>query len=534
VSAERGETRGVGQPHAGDAEQAGTSGGGTPPVPGLGSVLRRGAALSVLALGGVQVVTLVQTLVLARLLTPAEVGAFAAGTAVGLLMMVFAEGALTQALIQRDGDVRDAADTVFWVTLGGAVLIALVIVAGGPLIGDLFGDPDAGVVAAATAGSLVLHALTHVPEALMQRRLDFRRRLIVDPIGALAFAVVAVALAAAGWGIWALVTAQYATVTACLLAGWLLAGWRPGHGRPSLRLWREMAVYGLPLVLGSMVERGRDAVEMAVVGRVLDASAVGNYRYGRRIGSLPATVVVEAGGFVLFPAFARLAGDPERVRRAFLRALTWIWTLALPVAAAMAALGEPLAVLLLGEPWRGAGVVLTAMAGFGLGQAVNAVTHELLKGVGQSARINWITAAGLASGIGLLLALVPWGLTGVGLAVSGAALVVAVTGLGLVRSVLGVGAREFAGRLLPPAVAAIAALVVVAVLERSVVRADTWSTAAGLGLVVAETLLLGMLYFAALHVVAPGLARGARSALRGAVRRGRRAVTGRGDRASSD
>ncbi|QYN34473.1 oligosaccharide flippase family protein [Pseudonocardia sp. DSM 110487] len=483
-------------------------------VPALGSVLRRGAALSVLALGAVQVITFGQTLVLARLLTPAEVGAFAAGTALGLLLMVLAEGALTQALIQRDGDVRDAADTVFWATLAGAVLAALAVLAAAPLVTELFDDPAAGAVAAATAGALVLHSLTHVPEALMQRRLDFRRRIVVDPIGALVFAVVAVAMSATGWGVWALVVAQYAMVSACVLAGWVLSGWRPGRGRFSPRLWWAMASYGYPLVLGSLVERGRDVLEIAVVGRALDASAVGNYRYGRRIAVLPATVVVEAGGFVLFPAFARLAGDPERIREAFLRALTWIWFLALPVAAALAVCGEALAVLLLGEPWRGAGVVLTAMAGFGLGQAVTAVVTEVMKGVGRSVRINWMTGAGLVSGVGLLIVLVPWGLPGVGLAVSGAAIVVALTGLAMVRSVVGVSGRALAARMLPATAAAVVAAVAVGFLERTIVRADTWPVPAGLGLVAAETLLLGAIYLAALHVVAPGLARAVRDAAR--------------------
>ena len=55
-----------------------------------------------------------------------------------------------------------------------------------------------------TAGALVLHSLTNVPDALMQRRFDFRRRLIIDPAMTLAFAVVAVGAAAAGLGVWAL------------------------------------------------------------------------------------------------------------------------------------------------------------------------------------------------------------------------------------------------------------------------------------------------------------------------------------------
>jgi O-antigen/teichoic acid export membrane protein len=477
------------------------------PTGALGARLRRGAALSGAALAVVQLVTFGQTLVLARLLSPAEVGLFAAGTVLGVFLMVVAEGALSQALIQRGGDVRDAAETVFWVTFGGAAVMAAGVLAAAPLVAAVFGDPTAGAIAAVTSGTMVLYALTHVPEALMQRRLDFRRRVVVDPAAAATFALVAVVFAVLGHGVWALVIAQYAMVTVRLVVGSLLAGWRPGRGRPSLRLWWEMARFGVPLLVGSLVERGRDALELAVVGRALDTSALGNYRYGRRIAVLPGVLVIEAGAFVLFPAFARIADDPDRLKQAFLRALAAIWSVALPVAGAIVACGQALAVLLLGDPWRGAGVVLTAMAGLGVGQALNAVTVEAMKGAGHSARINWMTGVGLVSGVGLLVLLVPLGLVGVGLAVSGAALAVGLTGLCLVRTVVRVSTSELAARLVPPIVAVAPTAAAVAILERWVVQAATWPTWIGLGLVAAEVLAVGLAYCAVLHLVAPELTR---------------------------
>jgi PST family polysaccharide transporter len=133
-----------------------------------------------------------------------------------------------------------------------------------------------------------------------------------------------------------------------------------------------------------------------------------------------------------------------------------------------------------------------------------------------------MTGAGLVSGVGLLVVLVPWGLPGVGLAVSGGALVVALTGLAMVRTVVGVSGRELTGRMLPAAAAAVVALLAVGLLERTVVHADTWSVPVGLGLVAAEALLLGAIYLAALHVVAPGLARTVRDAARAWGRRGKK------------
>ena len=92
----------------------------------LAALLRRGAAVSGAALVVVQAISFGQTLVLARLLTPQEVGVFAAGTVLTLFLATFAEGALTQALIHRsDDDLADAAETVFRVTLATGALLAV-------------------------------------------------------------------------------------------------------------------------------------------------------------------------------------------------------------------------------------------------------------------------------------------------------------------------------------------------------------------------------------------------------------------------
>lgn len=488
-------------------------------IGGLASVLRRGAAMSASALVLVQLITLLQTLVLARLLSPVEVGLFAAGTVLATFLMMFVEGALTQALIQRPdstvggGDLDDVAVTVFWATLAGGLCLSLATLAAAPLVGTVFGNRTAGTIAAVTAGAMVLHSLTSVPDALMQRRLDFRRRLVIDPATSIVFALVSIGLAVRGAGVWSLVVGSYAQVLTWVLLSWGLARWRP-RGRPSFRLWRELAGFAFPLLLLSVAERVRDVLEQVVVGRALDTAALGFYRYGRRIAVLPGSLVIQAGAFVLFPAFSRISGEPDRLRRAFLRALTWLWLVALPTAGALMVLGEPLVVLLLGEPWRGAGVALTGMAGIGLGQALSAVAVEAMKSAGRSDRLNWMTATGLVVGIGLLLALLPLGLFGVGLAMSGSAVVVGLLSLSLVRSVVGVTARELWCLLWPPTAAAALAVAAVGVLERMVLRADQWPIPVGLAIIATAATVLAVLYLGLLRLLAPEPARAVITAVR--------------------
>ncbi|MDF3303689.1 oligosaccharide flippase family protein [Rhodococcus sp. T2V] len=472
-------------------------------VGSLSRTLRWGATVSGAGLIIVQTVALVQTLVLARLLSPAEVGVFAAGTVLTVLLTEFAQGSLNQALIQRRQNVDDAADTVFWVTLANGVIASLAALALAPVVGRVFDNPVVGVVAATTSGIMLLHAVTTVPDALMHRRFQFSRRVIVDPAVAVTFAIVAITLAALGYGVWSLVIGYYASMGTWILASWWLCGWRPGRGRFSIRIWREMAVFAFPLLLDGVVTRVRDAVELMLIGHRLTDSAIGNYRYGRRIAMFPGLAIVQICSCVLFPAFSRIAEDPLRFRQAFLRALGWVWVAAMPMAAVLAAVGEPLTVVLLGEPWRTAGVALVAMSGFGLGEAMNSVSAESMKGAGRADRINWMIVAGLLSGIPLLVLLLPFGLAGVGLAISVSAVVVGVTGLVLARPIVGVSFADITRRMLPPTIASLLAYALIAPLEHFVMHSDQLPTAVGLGVIALEGLGFLVVYLGALRVVAP-------------------------------
>lgn len=473
------------------------------PVGGLGSTLRRGAVISAGTLIVVQLVSLAQTLVLARILSPSEVGIFAAGTVLSGFLLTFSEGGLRNALVQRQHGLEDAANTVFWASLCAGLLWALAAAAAAPLVAWTFDSATAGLVAAASAGTILLHAMTNVPDSLMQRRFDFRQRMIVQPSVAISFAVASVAFCFLGLGIWGLVIGSYVSHLVWILTTWVLARWMPGRGRPSVRVWREMAGFGIPLVLGAVVDKGRDVVETAVVGSALSMTALGNYRYGRRLGALPGTAVIEVGSYVLFPAFSRIAGDATRLKAAFLRALRGLWCIAAPVAGFTVAVGEPVIVLLLGEPWRGAGVMFVALAGSGPGVAMAAVGLESIKGCGRTSLLNWVTGLGTVVGVGLLLALLPFGLTGVGLALSITSFVSGLVSLLLARRLVGVSLRELGDRLIAPLMATVLAAVGIGLLEHLVSHSDQRGIALGLVIVLCEGVGLLAIYIGTLRVIAP-------------------------------
>jgi O-antigen/teichoic acid export membrane protein len=201
----------------------------------LSNVLKRGAGMAVIAVVIGQIVTVAQTLVLGRLLGPHEVGVFTAGSVMMAFVAVVAQSTLSQALIQREHDIEDAANTVLIVTFVTGLLLALAVLVASPLIGALFHDSRVGLIAAANSGIMVLHSCPSVPDALMQRSFQFKRRIFIGPAVALTFASVSIVFATFGYGAWAMVIGTYASTTTWVLLSWWMAKWRPFRGRFSFR-----------------------------------------------------------------------------------------------------------------------------------------------------------------------------------------------------------------------------------------------------------------------------------------------------------
>jgi O-antigen/teichoic acid export membrane protein len=476
---------------------------GAPPAGGLSDVLKRGVALSAIGVVVCQIVIVAQTIALGRLLGPVEVGIFTAGSVMIGFLVVFAHSTLSQALIQREHDIEDAANTVLAVTFATGLLLGIGVLVASPLIGDLFHNSRVGLIAAATSGLMLLHSCSSVPDALMQRAFQFKQRAIIDPTVKIVFASVSIIFAAFGYGAWAMVIGSYASITTELVLRWWMAKWRPFRGRFSFRIWRELAAFSLPLLFDCISDHIRDVVQTVLVGRNLGTGGLGQYRYAYRIAWMPPLAIILVCGNVLFPAFSRISGDGARFRGAFLRALGWIWFAALPIGALLVVVGQPVVVLLLGDEWRPAGAATAAMAGIGLGTALASVSGEAIKGARRSPLLNWMTALGLVLGVGLVLLLLPFGLVGVGIAMSIAYLVVGGVGVGIARSVIDASFRDVVGCLAPSTLSALLATTVVFPLERFFVRSEQYGVPLGLASVLAECLLFTIIYLCVLRFVEP-------------------------------
>lgn len=473
------------------------------PQDGLSGVLKRGVGYSTVGVAVSQVVVIVQTIVLGRLLGPGEVGVFTAGTVLMGFLLTFSQGTLAQALIKREDDIEDAANTVLIANAAAGLLFGVGVLVSSPVIGHLFHSARVGHIAAATSGLVLLYLCLGVPEALMQRSFRFKQRMVIQPAAKIAFAAVSILFALLGYGAWAMVLGSYASISVLLVLSWWMAHWRPFRGRFSIRIWREMARFSFPLLVDNVTHSIRETYQQVLLGRRLGTADLGQYRYGWQMAGIPAAAIVDIFGYLLFPAFAHICADRNRFRDAFLRALGWTWFVALPIGALLVVLGEPLAVLLFGAEWRPAGAAAMAMAGLAVGSALNALGVTVIKGAGRVTLVNWLSALGLALHLPLIPLLLPFGLIGVSIGLSVMYLLGGIVCIALARSVVDVPLREVVTSVAPTTLSAVLAFAVTFPVEHLVVRSDRHFEPVGLALVLVDCLLFAAVYLGALRLLSP-------------------------------
>ena len=191
------------------------------------ALLWNGAGLAVTRL-----ISLVRFVVLARLLTPEDFGLLAIAWVVIELLLTLTDTGMVTALVQRDRVDESQYDTAWTVGIVRALVVAIVLVVGAPLIAQFFGEPRAASILPPLAAAPVLAALASIKIADLTRNLQFRKLTFIRVPEAAVEAVVSIALATL-LGVWRSSSACWSRTS----SGWRCRTWwlRTGRGSPSSR-----------------------------------------------------------------------------------------------------------------------------------------------------------------------------------------------------------------------------------------------------------------------------------------------------------
>ena len=125
------------------------------------------------------------------------------------------------------------------------------------------------------------------------------------------------------------------------------------------------------------------SLDVFVIGRVFGAHSLGLYKVASEIASLPSSELVAPIQRAIYPGFAKLAHDLERLRRAYIEGIAILVMLAVPAATGIAMLADPIVRVLLGANWLEAIPLLQVLSLNGIIRLAGANTSSVFIATGR-------------------------------------------------------------------------------------------------------------------------------------------------------
>jgi teichuronic acid exporter len=301
---------------------------------------------------GEQGVRLLVSLVIARLLTPAEYGL----TAIILVFVGVAEvlinSGFAKAIIQKPQPSQMELSSVFYFNVGVSVVCAVILSACGPVIASFYRNPILAPLAIVMSIDFVISALGLVQNTILTKQLDFKTQFWARLTGTVLSGIVGIGMALGGCGVWSLV-GQCLVANGATVAGyWLHHSWRPSWVF-QLKALRPMFSFGSKLLASALIDVFFKNLYVLIIGRAFSTRELGFYTRAQQLQQLPVDNICNITERVLFSSFASIQHDKEHLRRALRKTVTSLAMIIFPIMVGLALVAKPLILVVLTDKWAG-------------------------------------------------------------------------------------------------------------------------------------------------------------------------------------
>lgn len=313
-----------------------------------GSGVFKGAILYVLMRWTDRLVGFISTLILARILVPADFGIIAMTSLVIGLVDIFMDLGVNIALIQNRHPSKAHYDTAWTLRIVQACITVVVISLIAPFAADYFHDQRITLVLRVMSLGALVAALENIGIVTFQKEMradmDFKFTFSKRIAGLIVTITAALLLRS----YWALVLG---TIAGRLLG--VVLSYRFHSMRPSLSLEQFKEIFSTSqwMLINSVGNYLNNNLHKMLVGGRTDATTMGNYALGEEISAMPSSEILSPLNRVLFPAFVQAKHDLNALKQIFLLAQGVQCMIAIPASMGLAFVANDAVMVLLGAKW---------------------------------------------------------------------------------------------------------------------------------------------------------------------------------------
>lgn len=441
----------------------------------LKAASKKGVVVSYLSQAAKFIVQFFYSIVMARLLTPADFGVVAMATPLLALAALLADIGLSQAAVADQKLTQRQLSFLFWLNMGVTAALALLVVVLAPLVAMFYNEPRVAPVVAALGGLMILGPIGAQHIVLLNRNFAFGKLAIVELISLIAGAVAGIAAANEGFGIWSIILNQLMATGVTVVVLLSIVRWRPSAPKLGMAAEaRHLLNFGANVATFNIFNFVARNIDNVLIGRAWGEVQLGVYNRAYSLLLLPLNQVMAPISRVALPLLSRIRTDPMTYRVAFWRMLDLALLLTFPASLFSLVTFQHLADVVLGPKWAAVGPIYGVLAIGALFAPVSHSANWLLMSQGRSRELRQY---GIVSSFGFTAAIAA------GLSAGPIGVASTYIGFGLVQGPIiwwlitrtgPVSAKDLFYGLAPYIIASVPVLLVLYALN-SIMVADVWS-----------------------------------------------------------
>ncbi|MFN3231036.1 MAG: lipopolysaccharide biosynthesis protein [Alphaproteobacteria bacterium] len=311
----------------------------------------RGAAYTILAQGTNIVIHFGWTIIMARLLTPADFGIVAMAAPILAFAGLVASMGLGQAIMQRQHLTHAELSNLYWASLSIYCAVGLIIIAASPAIADFYNAPEVAAVVMTYGGLTIMNGLGAVHGSTLLRQLKFGWTAGIRLSARIVGVGVGLFVAWKWQTYWALVALPIASSFCGLILTWSVSGWRPSWYRRNVPIGSLLG-FGSNVATARIMNFFAENTDTVMIGRLWGDVALGFYSRAFKLMVTPTTLTTKPLAPVALTILSRLAPTPQRYRRSYLSLHRLVLLGLAPIILALVTLADIAVPLLLGPGWE--------------------------------------------------------------------------------------------------------------------------------------------------------------------------------------
>lgn len=355
-------------------------------------------------------IMLAMTAIVARMLSPKEIGVFILANSVIVLAETVRDFGTSTYIVQKRDHDREGVRTAFTVMLIISIGLVLALVGASPFLARFYDEPRLVPAIGLAAMGIILGSLVAPSLALLRREMDFGALAAINLSGLLVNLLTVICAILLGW--------SYLSPIAGALTGSLYVAvaamiHRPNFWifRPCLSNWREVLAFGGYSSATTVLNNFYGMLPQLMLGRLAGLEAAAIYSRATILCQLPDRAVIGAIQPVILPAFARRVRSGGALREPYLRALCLLSAVHWPVLLTLSAMAEPVVRIVLGPQWDEAAPLIRIMAIAWLFMAPASLTFPVLVAMGRVSVTLTTSVMTLLPSAAILLAAAMHGMT---------------------------------------------------------------------------------------------------------------------------